>query len=173
VNFGCKYPVIFAVFFLAAIHSVRGQTQVYTFRDLQVAYIYNFAKYIKWPAESEEFVIGIYGDDALFEIFNRGLSVKKVSGKPVSIRHIEDPEDVKGCHIIYLPQSHSRELDELDNSARDENTLIVTEADLIKKGASISFTVVNNTLKFKLKESKLTEAGLIASQGLLKLAIVL
>jgi hypothetical protein len=42
---------------------VQAQTHVYALRELQAAYIYNFAKYIKWPAEAEAFVIGVYAED--------------------------------------------------------------------------------------------------------------
>jgi hypothetical protein len=101
------------------------------------------------------------------------LTSKKVGGKSIVIRNLEAPEDILTCQIAYVPQSHSSKLDKLVKVAEGHHVLIVTEDDLIKKGASISFTVINNALKFKLKESALTASGLVASQGLLKLAIVL
>jgi hypothetical protein len=43
---------------------------------------------------------------------------------------------------------------------------------MIKKGAMISFVVEDEKLRFKLKKASLASAGLVASDGLLKLAIV-
>jgi hypothetical protein len=164
---------LFLFTIVLGLQSAQAQTHVYALRELQAAYIYNFAKYIKWPADSDQFVIGVYGDDELLlENFDM-LNSKKVGGKPIVVKKIKSPEDILTCHIAYLPQSNSSKLEKLLRAAEGHHVLIVTEDDMIKKGASISFTVINNALKFKLKESTLTAAGLTASQGLLKLAILL
>jgi hypothetical protein len=77
------------------------------------------------------------------------------------------------CQIIYLPESSSHELSLLKGATAGRSILIVTEVDLIKKGAGISFVVEGDRLRFKLKKSILADVGLTASEGLLKLAILL
>jgi hypothetical protein len=149
------------------------QAQSSSYGELQAAYVYNFAKYITWPNEGTEFVIGVYKDDDIWSAFESTLKGKKVRGKSVSLKKITNPDALKECHIVYISESNSRNLNTLLASLSGKSVLIVTEEDLLKKGASISFVIEEDKLRFKVKKSALADAGLVASEGLLKLAILL
>lgn len=151
--------------------SARAQTSSY--EELQAAYIYNFAKYIRWPDEKPIFVIGVYGETEIVEFLQKTLEGKKVGTRAIELRVILKSDHFLDCNIIYVPESDSRKIEELSKAVSGKNILIVTEDDLIKKGAAISFVVEDDRLRFKLKKSALAEAGLSASEGLLKLAIEL
>jgi hypothetical protein len=156
---------------LLSVRPVFAQTSSYA--ELQAAYIFNFAKYIKWPGSRLTFVIGIYGESDIEKELRLAMNEKKVGGHSIEIRIITSIEQISECNIIYLPRASSRELNLVRTSSGGKNVLIVTEEDLIKKGASISFVVEDDRLKFKLKRSALKESGLMATDGLLKIAIVL
>lgn len=157
---------------MASLFIYKGAAaQTSSYGELQAAYLYNFAKYIKWPAEPEEFVIGVFGDEDMMKIFQKTLKEKKVGGKGIKLKKMNKGEESLECHIVYLSESNSKELGMLKEIIRDKSILIVTEKDMIKKGASISFVVEDEQLKFKLKKSALFETGLVPSEGLLKLAI--
>jgi hypothetical protein len=151
--------------------TARAQTSSYG--ELQAAYLFNFAKYIKWPGELPVFVVGIYGDAEIFDGLQSTLKTKKIGGRDIELREIKSLDQLAGCQIIYLPESASESLSEIRETTAGKNVLIVTEEDLIKKGATISFVVEDDRLRFKLKKSALSEAGLTATEGLLKLAIEL
>jgi hypothetical protein len=162
---------LLAISLLACVgRPVIAQTSSYG--ELQAAYIYNFAKYVKWPKEGNTFVIGIYGEVEDIEILTGVLAGKKVRNKAIDLKVLENLENLSGVNIIYVPESSSKSLKALINAVGGTNILIVTEEDLIKKGAMISFVVEDDRLKFKLKESALQEIGLVAAEGLLKLAIL-
>jgi hypothetical protein len=160
--------MLFTVSFLG---SVNAQTSSY--EELQAAYIFNFAKYIKWPEETPEFVIGIYGEQEIMELFKNILAGKRAGGKPIRLKTIDRPDDMADCNIVYIASSASRKLKMLISATAGKSILIVTAEDMINSGAMISFVVEDDKLKFKLKRSILSETGLIASEGLLKLAILL
>ena len=101
------------------------------------------------------------------------LKGKKAGGKAIELRVLEKVEEATQCNIVYVTESGSKGINALVNVMGDRNILIVTEEDLIKKGASISFVVEDDRLRFKLKKSALAKSGLVASEGLLKLAIQL
>ena len=147
--------------------------QTSSYEELQAAYIYNFAKYIRWPDEKPIFVIGVYGETEIVEFLQKTLEGKKVGTREIELRVILKPDHIQDCNIIYVPESDSRKIEELSKAVSGKNILVVTEDDLIKKGAAISFVVEDDRLRFKLKKSALAEAGLSASEGLLKLAIEL
>lgn len=147
-----------------------GQTSSYG--ELQAAYIYNFAKYIKWPMESKVFSIGIYGESEVTSELRNTLQGKKIGGDEIKVSVMSALTDLNDFHIVYLPVSNSRSINLLKEAVKGKNILIVSEEDLIKRGASISFVVEHDRLRFKLKKDSLSEAGLEASEGLLKLAIL-
>jgi hypothetical protein len=82
-------------------------------------------------------------------------------------------EEAAACRIVYLPASNSGAIADLKLAVVGKNVLIVSEDDLIKHGAGISFIVEDDRLRFKLRKAVLKAAGLEASEGLLKLAILL
>ena len=159
-----------AVMLLTA-RPVTAQTSSYG--ELQAAYLYNFAKYISWPEESPQFVIGVFQEADIMDALVATLKGKKVRGKPFVVKKISTEEELQECHIVYLSSENSESLGLITQTLTGKSILIVTEEDLIRKGAAISFVVQDDRLKFKLKRKMLSEAGLTASDGLLRLAILL
>lgn len=149
-----------------------SEAQTSSQAELHAAYLYNFAKYIKWPQDPDKYTIGALSDDETMEILQNTLKEKRVGGKEIVLKRIIKVEEVIECQIVYLSESNSKKLDQVKAISKEKSVLIVTEEDLIKKGASISFVVEDDRLRFKLKKSALQDAGLIPSDGLLKLAIV-
>lgn len=165
-----RVALLLTGFAFAAESTANAQTS--SFGELQAAYIFNFAKYVRWPVQPERFVIGVYGGVGIIEHLEKAFGGKRIGGKPTALKVIETPEDMMECNIIYVPESGSKHIRELTAATKGKNILIVTEEDLIRRGAPISFVVVDERLRFKLKQSALREAGLTASEGLLKLAIL-
>jgi hypothetical protein len=163
--------VILTVSFGIGMHA-SAWAQTSAFGDLQVAYIFNFAKYVKWPKEGSTIVIGIYGEVKNIEYWTTLLSEKKVRNKPIQLKRIETLTNLDDTNIIYVPESGSEDFKLLADATAGKSILLVTEDDLIKRGAAISFVVEDDRLKFKLKQSALTDIGLTATEGLLKLAIL-
>jgi hypothetical protein len=151
---------------------VSAWAQTSAFGELQVAYIFNFAKYVKWPKEGSAIVIGIYGEVKNIEYWKTLLSEKRVRNKVIQLRQISTLESLNDVNIIYVPENGSEDFKLLTAATAGKSILLVTEEDLIKRGATISFVVEDERLKFKLKQSALADIGLTATEGLLKLAIL-
>lgn len=162
-----KYLFISLALFM---YCEQAQGQSSSYEQLQAAYIFNFAKYIKWPLETAAFVIGVSGESEIMNELQNTLKGKKVAGRLIELKVITTTEEASKCNIVYLPESNSRELNALRTALTGKQVLIVTEEDLIKKGACISFFVEDDRLRFKLKKAALAEAGLEAMDGLLRLA---
>ena len=169
-----KYSIIFALVAWAGLTKTRAQAnQVSTFGELQAAYLYNFAKYIKWPNSSNAFTIGVFGESAALDELKAVLAGKKVMMGEIKVKQINSMAEVAECQIIYLPFTNSRSINKIQTEIAGKPILLVTEEDLTRRGAAISFVVENDRLRFKLNKKSLEEALLVASEGLLKLAIVL
>jgi hypothetical protein len=163
--------IILTLMFSSSVKTVYAQGSSY--EELQAAYIFNFAKYIKWPESDANFVIGVYGETEIMEYLEKTLAGKKVGSRSIELKVISKVEALLECNIVYVPESDSKKVAELTTLVAGKSILIVTEEDLIKKGAAISFVVEDERLRFKLKKSALVAAGLAASEGLLRLAIQL
>ena len=150
----------------------EATAQTSSYGELQAAYMYNFAKYITWPDEGQQFIIGVFHDAEIMGELESTLSGKKVRGKAIVLKVVTTIEELAACSIVYLSGSNSGSLGLIVSSIGEKNVLLVTEDDLIRKGAAISFVVEDDKLRFKLKKKSLEKSRLVASDGLLKLAIL-
>ncbi len=166
-----NYRLLLVIVLLAGI-AVPGVSQTSSYSELQAAYLYNFAKYIRWPGESGQFTIGVLGSEAVVKDLGTTLKDKKVAGKLLVIKLIASADALDGVQILFLPEAASSDLPKVIDPAISRNILVVTEEDLIKKGAGISFVVQDDKLHFKLKKKIIDETKLVVSDGLLRLAIV-
>ena len=164
--------LLLAIFFFGMSWGEKVQGQVSSYEELQAAYIYNFAKYVIWPAPTETFVVGVYGDLEIMEFLEKAFSGKKIAGRTVELKAIKTKMEALMCNIIYVPESSSRSMRQISLDTQGNNILIVTEDDLTRRGAAISFVVDNDHLRFILNRSALAAAGLSATEGLIKLAIL-
>src|ERR1044072_2202402 len=70
------------------------QAQEVSYGELQAAYLYNFAKYIKWPTTIDVFVIGVFAEEsAMMQILENTLKGKRIGGKPVFLKKIVSVEE--------------------------------------------------------------------------------
>src|SRR6266850_954731 len=67
--------------------------------EVKAAFLYNFAKFVRWPEESlagPRFVVAIVGDDPFGEVIDRAFLGKTVLGRPVEIRRTRSLRDAAG-----------------------------------------------------------------------------
>ena len=142
--------------------------------ELRAAYLFNFSKYIRWPDDQPQFIIAVYGEDTeSASAVAKMLKDKKVGGKEIQVKIVSSVEDAINSHILYCTDIENKMLAAVVEMIRGKSILLVTKDDQIRRGAMISFVIADETLKFKVKKDALTKARLVASEGLLRLAIVL
>lgn len=145
-----------------------------SYQELQAAYLYNFAKYIQWPEEKDTFKIGVISANREpLHTLTQVLAGKKIGGQELIISNVSSSDSLSSYQILYLPKEASGQLENIARLVRNQNVLIVTEEDMAGDGATISFLMKDNRLRFKLHKQSLENEGLVASSGLLQLAILL
>ena len=167
-----RLHLIFVLLFSSMCFFHQAPAQTSSYGELQAAYLYNFSKYITWPNEPFSFTIGIMGETEIIDDLQKILKGKKVRGKEIELKTIKTIEEGKQYQIIYLSSNASDILSSLNRSIVDKNILVVTEDDLVKNGAIISFFVDDEKLKFKINKKMLMKSGLQAADGLLKLGMI-
>jgi len=162
---------LLGILFYLIIEPVSAQT--FSYGELEAAYLYNFAKYTKCSGNVSIFKINVYGETENIKEFQFFFKGRKISGNNVELKMIHNGDEVMPCEIVYLPSSASASLPALLKATEGKNVLIVTEDDLAKKGAGISFFIEDEKLKFKINKSVLLKSGIEAAEGLLKLGVVI
>jgi|WetSurMetagenome_2_1015567.scaffolds.fasta_scaffold11690_3 hypothetical protein len=137
--------------------------------EAQTWFIYNFSRMIQWPASSKsgEFVIGVVGDNELFNKMTEFAANKKVGSQPISVKKFDDPQSVVRCHIVFIGDSKNSRLGEVISKLQGSNTLIITERKgMINSGSAIDFFLENDKLKFVINPDNAEKYNLIVSKTL-------
>jgi hypothetical protein len=148
----------------------QAQSNVYKLHSL---FVYNFVKNIKWEHVGEEFVIGVYNNATVMKEFNANFDSKNIGGKKFNIKQINSAAEASSCQIVYIPKTNRVKTTELISELSGPQILVVTEEDMVKEGASISFELVESKLNFKINKSNTEEKGLKVSSSLLALGTVI
>ena len=167
-----KNILIFLVCLVTGLGSLQAQPDPNA--RFKALFIYQFTKYIEWPAsyKSGDFVIGIVGESDVVKHLNTMASTKKAGSQNIKIVKYNSAAEIGKCHIVFLTKSKSSEFSAALSKTNSNNTLLITEqAGLARKGSDINFVILDNRQKFELNKSNCSKSGLNVSAGLVQLAI--
>lgn len=162
--------------FLVVVMGFVSNAQEREKHELHSMMIYNFLKYIQWPASanSGQFVIGVIGDDEVYNTLNAWYGEKERMGRLLRVKKLSSPSEAKDCQLVYIGFSASGKFEEVQGVVSTEPILIVTDKNgLGQKGSGINFKIVNNRLKFELNQSALSTSQLKVSSQLTAMAIMI
>lgn len=143
--------------------------------EVKAAFLYNFVKFIEWPAGSfaddqSPLTFCVLGDDPFGKGFDP-IRSKTIHNRPVSIRHIDDPAAAGACHLLFISASEQDRVDDLLGSL--DNRGILTISDMKKfalSGGMIAFVTVENKIRFEINIRSANRSGITIGSQLLKLA---
>jgi hypothetical protein len=146
--------------------------------QLKAAFLFNFAKFIDWPATSfatpqSPFTICILGTDPFRRAMDDALRGKTVGDRAVAVERSRDLADARHCQIVFVSSSEKRRVREILGSLRSTNALVVGETEgFAEAGASVQFTIEDDRVRFLINTDAAARAGLKVSSKLLSLARV-
>jgi len=140
-------------------------------------FMINFAKFVEWPdsafeAPDSPFKVCIVGEDPLKGILDKKIRNKKVKKRKFIVERIAsgDIEAIKKCHISFLGPSEVNRVKELANSLTGIPVLTVSDVDgFAKAGGMIGIVSVGRKVRMQINKTRITKAGLKASEKLLKI----
>lgn len=155
--------------------SVSAAADVSEEYAVKVAFIYNFTKFIDWPAEAfsssdAPFVFGILGENPFGSSLNF-LKDKTVNGHPLIIEYIKDLSVAEKTHILFICESEKNRIHEIC-SALDTSVLTVGDVDgFFEAGGIINLVTIDNKIRFIINHDAARRSDLNISSHLLQLAI--
>lgn len=162
--------VVGVVFFCSlSSNTVYAQSNIYKIHSL---FIYNFTKHVQWNSVGDNFTIGVFGSANALKEVKASFAGKKFAGKEIRVINVTGIGDANASQLVYTPRSNKSEILNIFEGANKNNTLFVSEDDLVEHGFPISFVLKGTKLGFKVSKKNLESSGLKISSSLLSLAEV-
>lgn len=145
-------------------------------QEIQAAVIYNVIKYIQWSNENDgkdSFVIGVLGDDKLFNALS--IYQNKPKGtKKISVSKLASADQATSCDLFFLGQPRLKDFQRAKELTNQRPTLFVTSADTYgQKGSSVNLNAIDNKLIIEINEPSINGSGFKVSGSLLSMAKVI
>jgi len=142
--------------------------------DVQAVYLFDFAKFVRWPAgrEHDTLTFCIAGERRYAESLARIVEGEHIGERPLSARIIERPENVSGCDVLFISDAAKDRLDEfLAASARRPMLTVSDIPAFLERGGMIKFLPVGNRIRFSVDLRSVSQGGISLSSELLKVAV--
>ena len=149
---------------------VRSTSQV-----VKTTFLYNFAKFIKWPDKAfkspdSPIVLCILGEDTLGDALTV-IKNKTASGRRLLIRYVRDVSEIDICHILFISSSEKDNFSQILKYIKGIPYLTVSDTETFTQhGGMIYLFQQGNNIRFEINLKAAEEAHLKISSQLLKLA---
>jgi hypothetical protein len=155
-----------------------AETPALSERQVKALFLFNFAKYVEWPAgafsnSSAPIVIGVVGEDGLGDEFRRMTGDRTINDRKVVIKQIDGTADLKACQILFIGSSENAHVSEILEAVKNSAVLTVGETDrFLTQEGMINFTKKENKIHLEINLVPAQRANLKLSSKLLTVADV-
>lgn len=144
--------------------------------DVQAAYLYNFGKFVHWPADvsaaSSSFDICILGQNPFGGALDRLIANEQIGGKPIRRRDIPRAAEAQGCAIVYISDSEAPDLRRIVAALNGKGALLVSGLPhFCEEGGAIQFVMHHDRVRFEVNLDAASANRLTISSELLKVAV--
>jgi hypothetical protein len=154
-----------------AENTAQGPSEI----QVKAAFLYNFLKFVDWPATRNEGPIElcVLGKDPFGGALEREVEGKTVNGRRLVIRNIVEVSAGRSCHVLFLSAPEAGRISEIIKAIRGWNILTVSEIDrFCERGGIITFLMEGQRVRFQINPKMAASAGLKISSKLLQLAVI-
>ena len=144
--------------------------------QVKAAYLYNFGRFVKWPAgiaagKGDSFAVCVLGQDPFGSTLDSALAGEALDGKPVVIRRIARPQDAADCRILFVSSTEEHHLKEILAAIDQASVLTVSDIPgFSRRGGIIQFVAEGDRVRFEINLASAESARLVLSSELLKVA---
>jgi len=163
-----KHLLLVAGMLIAAGQALAQATPEYR---AKAGFLYNFIAFTEWPAKvGGPLSLCVYGADPFGEELN-ALRGKSVNGRSLAIRNVSDPEQAKGCQVVFVASSAIDSLPRILDALKGEPVLTVADSKgALDSGVGINMLVRQSKIAFEINLVATRRAQLNVSSKLLRLA---
>jgi hypothetical protein len=146
---------------------------------VKAAYLYQFGRYVEWPASAfasaeSPFVIGVLAEDPIAFEMSQILQDKKTQNRPIEIRRFAASAENIACHMLFLSGAVPSGVQaEVLRRVSGKPILLVGDAyGFAERGGVIGFVVEDDRIRLNISKKTAERQGLIISSKLLRVTRV-
>ena len=164
--------VIFALLHFPVLQAQQPRASEF---QVKAAYLYNFGRFVKWPAgaadKADSFAVCVLGQDPFGSSLDSILAGEKLDGKPLVARRISTPQEAADCRILFISSTEENHLKEILVALDESGVLTVSDMPAFsRRGGMIQFVLEGDKVRFEINLAKAETAKLTVSSELLKVA---
>ena len=146
--------------------------------EAKAAMLLNFVRFTDWPAEAftsaeAPFVIGVVGKDPFGAVLDNTFSGKSVKGRSFVVRRMTADQNLKACHLLFVPASEKRRQRDMLDKLRGASVLTVGETfDFRDHSGAVQFVIKekDNSVGFNINLNAAKAGRLHISSNVLRQA---
>lgn len=144
--------------------------------QVKAAYLYNFVKFVEWPAQdfaspTAPIQLCVLNDRSFESELNQIVKGKTVAGRPVAVIPVQNGEQSRLCHVLFINSSQSGQAHHILEVLRDTSVLTVGETKgFVEEGGIINFVLQDDHVQFHVNHKAANQVGLRISSRLLSVA---
>lgn len=143
---------------------------------VKAAFLYNFAKFVEWPAgefkgPDDPVTICVLGRGPLGPLLEQAVSGKQIEGHPLVAREITETRDAAVCQILFVAAGEKKRLPAILDQLKAGSVLTVGETQNFATGGGvINFKLEDGKVRLEVNLHAAERAKLRISSKLLSLA---
>jgi YfiR/HmsC-like len=157
-----------------SVFASAGEAQPIDEYQVKAAFLFNFAKFVEWPAQTfksptDPIAICVLGTNPFGHSLEDAVDGKSVEGRKFSVRQFNDPEQTAGCQILFVASRQKRPLSE----AALLGVLTIGESrGFAADGGVIEFRIDHGKVRFEINLIAAEQRKIRISSKLLSLALI-
>ena len=156
----------------------RVDAQSVNEREAKVAYLFNFAKFVEWPADvlpaGSPIALCVLGDSAMAFDLSTAVRGREIAGRKVSVIDVKGDGSLAPCHLLYVTGLDQKHLDHLLAATVVMPLFTVGDADrFAERGGVASLFFDGGRMRFSINVNTAQRAHLTISSRLLALATII
>jgi len=161
---------------LLAVPDLCAQNSKPTDFQVKAAYLYNFGRFVEWPAQTaaisgDQFTVCVLGQDPFGPALDATLAGERIGGKRVVAKRISGPQEAGNCQILFLRLTEDDRVNKIIEAVDKKAVLTVSDMpQFVERGGMIQFVLEGNRVRFEVNLTATQHSGLTLSSELLKVA---
>jgi hypothetical protein len=137
---------------LAAVTQAQSATEY----QVKAAFLFNFARFVEWPAEAfasgdSALQICVLGQDPFGRDFEQVIVDKTVNGHRIEVAHPDGIPQARACQILFVAASEKAHVPSILQGLKGASVLIVGDTPgFAALGGTINFVLDDGRVRFEI-----------------------
>jgi hypothetical protein len=173
---GSNFRLSCLTILIAATAHAELQAQAPSEYQVKAAFLYNFIKFVEWPANpgkpGNPIALCVLGKDPFEGELERVVGGKTVDGRPLTVRRIGDASGAQSCQVLFVSASEAGRASEIVKKIAGWSVLTIGDTDeLWEQGVMINLLMDGQKVRFRINQGAAERASLKISSKLLQLSV--